>query len=377
MSARVSISKQMLEWAIVRAGYDVKAYTDKDPNVMLWMEGTKNPTVRQLETFSKNVHVPFGFLLLETPPELSLDFPFFRTGKGATRNVSVNVYDMVQTIRNRQDWLVEHLMEEEYEPLDFVGSFSVKHPVNEVVKDIRKVLRLGDDWAAKLSNWENALKHLTLQVEDIDVMISSSSIVGNNTKRPIKVEECRGFVLVDKYAPFIFINSADAKAAQMFTIAHELAHIWIGESAGFDNKRLMPAANNTEKFCDLVAAEFLVPEALLKNEWDNNQEFTELSKIFKASPIVVARRALDLSLITKNEFFDFYNDYIASLPPKKQGGGGGTDMYYAVVRKKVGGTFFEQVNNAAKEGRLSYREAYRLTGVTAKTYEQYITKYLS
>ncbi len=55
----------------------------------------------------------------------------------------------------------------------------------------------------------------------------------------------------------MFINNSDGKAAQMFTISHELAHIWTGHSAGFDFRELLPANDPVELLCDKVAAEFL------------------------------------------------------------------------------------------------------------------------
>lgn len=90
-----------------------------------------------------------------------------------------------------------------------------------------------------------------------------NGVVENNSHRKISVYECRGFVLVDEMAPFMFINNADWKSAQMFSIVHELAHIWTGHSAGFDFRRLQPADDPIEKLCDQIAAEFLVPEVVI------------------------------------------------------------------------------------------------------------------
>ncbi len=95
---------------------------------------------------------------------------------------------------------------------------------------------------------EETLAFLRDKVQEIGIMFEKNGVVKNNTHRPLNVNEFRGFVLVDDFAPLIFVNNADCKAAQMFTIAHELAHLWIGESAAFDLREMQPAQDAKEIF---------------------------------------------------------------------------------------------------------------------------------
>ena len=254
---------------------------------------------------------------MNEPPKEEIPIPFFRTGAAPSDKVSLNVYHTIQIIKDRQNWLTNYLQETEYSDLDFVGKYDINTDYKEVANDIRKTLNLSVNWASKLGTWEQALDYLTLQIEEIGIIVNFNGIVGNNTRRKILVEECRGFVLVNNKAPFLFINSADAKAAQMFTLIHEIAHIWLGESAGFDNKQMIPANDPIEILCDKVAAEFLVPEKYFLLKWNENNNFRYLSKLFKVSQIVIGRRAMDLKLISRKDFFDFYNDYIEGLKIKK------------------------------------------------------------
>lgn len=374
-ATRVDINKPLIEWAIIRDGHEIRDFLDANPRVQQWLSSDKKPTVKQLEDFSRKVHVPFGYLFLNEPPKEELSFPFFRTGKEATNKVSLNVYDMVQQVQKRQDWLSEYLREEDHEPLEFVGKFNVDTHYKEIVIDIRKTLNLQINWASKHNTWERALEFLTIQIEEIGIVINFSGIVGNNTRRKISVNECRGFVLVDDYAPFLFINSADAKAAQMFTIIHELAHIWIGQSAGFDIQQLLPADDPIELLCDKVAAEFLVPEDYLTRIWQEEKDFQKLNKTFKVSPIVIARRALDLNLISKGNFYNFYNDYISQINNLKLNKGSGGN-FYATAKKRVSLMFASFVNNAVREQKILYRDAYKLTGLKGDTYANFIKEYL-
>jgi len=231
-------------------------------------------------------------------------------------------------------------------------------------------------WASQFPTWEKALEFLTTKIEDIGIITIFNSVVENNTNRKLNVEDCRGFVLVDDLSPFMFINAADGKAAQMFTIVHELAHIWTGQSAGFDFRQLTPADEPIELLCDKVAAELLVPKEPFIVEWSHNPNIKYLSQVFKVSPIVIARRALDLGLIEKAQFFQFYNSYIEELRLKKEKQSGGGD-FYATAKKRISLTFASHVNNAVKSNQLLYRDANKLTGLKGDTYQKFLTKHLS
>jgi Zn-dependent peptidase ImmA (M78 family) len=377
VSTRVeNINKGIIEWAILRNGVSLEDFYARNPSVESWVKGDKKPTVKQLENFTHKVHVPFGYMFLPSPPEETISLPFFRTArKTSTDKVSLNVYHTIQIIQDRQNWLTEYLEDLDFPDLDFVGKYSVKDDYKTVVEDIRKTLQIELDWATKQNSWEQALDYLTNKIEDAGVIVTYSGIVGTNTHRVIDVEECRGFVLVNEKAPFLFINSADAKAAQMFSLIHELAHVWLGESAGFDQQNLLPADDPVEIFCDKVAAEFLVPEIYFLEKWTTTQDFKYLSRIFKVSPIVVARRALDLKLISLKDFLAFYNHYMAEFNKRKTSQGPGGN-FYATTKKRVSLRFASFVNNAVNENKLLYRDAYKLTNLKGDTYNKFVTEYL-
>ncbi len=376
MSTRVeNINKEIIEWAIIRNGNSLEEFYAQNHNVESWIKGEKNPTVKQLENFTHKVHVPFGYMFLPKPPNETIPLPFFRTGKKNTNKVSLNVFHTIQIIQDRQNWLTEYLEELNFPDLDFVGKYSIKNSYIEIVNDIRNVLKLELDWASRHNKWEEALDYLTNKIEEAGIIVTYNGIVGSNTHRVIDVNECRGFVLVNNKAPFLFINSADAKAAQMFTIIHELAHVWLGKSAGFDNANLLPADDPLEILCDKVAAELLVPEIYFLKKWETTQDFKYLSRIFKVSPIVIGRRALDLNLINLKYFMDFYNNYMSYFKTNKDKQSSGGD-FYATTKKRISLRFAAFVNNAVKENKLLYRDAYRLTSMKGETYNKFINEYL-
>lgn len=376
MKMEVNINSDILVWAIERAGIDIDKISGRIPNFSSWITGEKKPTLKQLETFSQRVHLPFGYLFLEKPPDEKLPIPFFRTvQQQLPASVSLNVYDSILIIQKRQEWLSDYLRDSEYKPRDFVGKFVDTKNVADVVTDIRKTLKLNEGWANDFPNWEIAKDHFAQQIEESGIITVFSGIVGNNTRRSIPVEECRGFVLVNNYAPFMFINAADSKSAQMFTMAHELAHIWIGKSAGFDFRQLQPANNPSEILCDQIAAELLVPAKILQSVSNENSDLEYLAKYFKVSQIVVARRLLDLGKMSRNDFFKFFNDYIHRDFQKKEDSEPGGD-FYRTQRKRLSVRFLSFVNQAIKENKLLIRDAYQITDMRGSTFHKFMKEHL-
>lgn len=376
MKFEVDINNNLLIWAIERAGINIDEVSRTIPSFSSWLSGEKKPTVKQLEKFAQKVHLPFGYLFLENPPEEKLPIPFFRTINSQEHKININIYDSVLMLQQRQSWLTDYLKENNYLQLNFVGRFSSNPDINDVVNDIRTTLKINEDWAKTFSTWEKAKDHLTQLIEDAGIITTFSSIVGNNTRRNIKVDDCRGFVIVDRYAPFMFINSADSKSAQMFTLAHELAHIWIGKSAGFDFRQLQPANNQTEVLCDKIAAEFLVPAKSIEEIWKTVKDISQLSKYFKVSQIVVARRLLDLGKIDKNGFITFYENYINQDFARTESREGGGD-FYKIQRKRLSVRFLSFVNQAVKENKLLIRDAYNLTNLKGETYHTFMREHLN
>lgn len=371
MAERINILPDRYRWAIQRAGLTVDDYIERHPDVALteWMNGEKAPTVKQLEAFAKSVNVPFGFLFLETVPQENVPFPVFRGKAGRNNHFDLNVYDTVNTVQQRQDWLEEYLVMNNIETCRFVGSATIDTPINETVCLLRETLNLDTRWAFALANTEAAVSKLTEMLEFAGVFVAYNGVVGNNTHRKLKVSECRGFALVNNVAPYIFVNSSDAPVAQLFTLIHETAHIMLGVSAGHAETDTL-SDDATERYCDKVAAEFLVPAQELRAVW--NESIRETARKFRVSELVIARRALELRLISGDAFHKFWIEY-SNRPPytKKTGNAGGS--FYRTSVKRVGRLFAIHVKNAVCNRQLSYTDAYRLTGLYGNTYAQFMS----
>ena len=374
MSA-VSVSPQIIRWARERAGLSTAALVEHFPKYEQWEAGEKAPTLHQLEKLAQRTLTPLGYFFLPEPPEETLPVPDFRTVRDrGVRRPSPNLLETIQTMQRRQDWLRDYLREAEQPALEFVGTATVGDEPIAIAARVRDVLELTADWAQSYATWSDALRALRRAIEAIGVMVVINGVVGNSTRRKLDPNEFRGFVLPDRWAPLIFVNGVDAKAAQMFTLAHELAHLWLGQGGVFGLTDMQPADDLAERWCNLVAAELLVPEAEMKRLWpeaDRSQEpFQVLARRFKVSPLVAARRALDLRLISRDGFFSYYNHYLEDERRQAERRPSGGD-FYLTQEVRIGRRFGEMVVRAAREGHVLYQEAYRLTGLYGATFDRY------
>ncbi|MBI3996215.1 MAG: ImmA/IrrE family metallo-endopeptidase [Candidatus Omnitrophica bacterium] len=376
---RIEVKPELIRWARERAGIDPDVLTRRFPQFRSWERGAAQPTFRQLEDFAKATLVPIGYLFLPEPPEEPLPIPDFRTAPGAGRvRPSPNLLDTIYTMQRRQAWLREERVECESEPLQFVGSARLTDDPDAVGREMRRIIGFEEGWAAKVRTWTQAVGELRRAIEQLGVMTVINGVVGNNTHRTLDTEEFLGFALCDKYAPLLFVNGADYESRKMFTLAHELAHIWLGSVgeglSGFES--IFPGGTQVEDFCDRAAAEFLVPAKELNARWgsvkDEPQPFETLAQKFKVSPIVVGRRAMDLRLVDRETFFDFYRAYVKRERTRKKSTGGGD--FYNNQNTRVGALFATQVVRAAKEGRIGFKEAYDLTGLHGGAFQEYANR---
>jgi len=375
--SRVNVNKNVLRWAVSRSGQELDDLEHKFPRIHQWIEEESQPTLRQLELLAKATLTPLGFFFLAEPPEVRLPIPHFRTIHDDTpAKPSPDLLETVQIMQRRQAWMREFLIEQGQDELPFVGSSRREEKPRLVVQRMLETLGLDVGWASTERTWTDALHTMRQAIEDAGILVVVNGIIGNNTHRKLNPNEFRGFVLVDSYAPLVFVNGADGKAAQMFTLAHELAHVFYGSSAAFDLREMQPADDPMEKTCNRVAAEFLVPQSELHQIWPSvrgaPEPFQAIARRFKVSALVAARRALDTNLINREAFLNFYRAYQSDERRAAANRSPGGD-FYVNQNLRVGQRFASAVIRAVKEGKLLYSEAYRLTGLYGKTFDHYAT----
>jgi len=376
---RITINPELLRWARERAGLDASALSGRFPKLRAWEAGDARPTLRQVEDFARAVRVAVGYLFLSSPPDEPLPLPDFRTLAGrALMRPSPELLDTIYMCQQRQAWFQEYASGEGLPALDFVGSATLQDAPERVALSMRDVLGLSMADRLALPSWTDALRHMVARAEEAGVLVMISGIVGSNSHRPLDVEEFRGFAMVDAVAPLVFINGADSKAAQMFTLVHELAHLWLGASGISSVPEGRPANSDVERWCNAVAAECLLPLEMVRETFNVNAPITDemqrLSREFKVSTLVVLRRLYDAGVIDERTLWDRYHqerDRIREFGRGERGGERGGGDFYRTLGVRTGKRFARAVVSSALEGHTLFRDAFRMLGVrrTATFYE--------
>jgi Zn-dependent peptidase ImmA (M78 family) len=295
--SRVTVKPEILRWARERADRSVESLRHRFPRYDRWERGEAAPTLKQLEAFAKATYVPVGYLFLAKPPTEQVPIPDLRTG--ANREVGHASPDLLDTIylcQQRQAWYRDYARSIGNRTQGFVGSVRRNTPVERVAERMRQAMDFDLEARRECPTWTEALRHFIEQADDLGVLVMCSGVVGSNNKRKLDTDEFRGFALVDDYAPLVFINGADTKAGQMFTLARELAHIWLGESALSDVTPASTPSQQIEVWCNRVAAEFLVPLEVLKQELPRQEPLADMQRLarrFKVSTLVILRLLSD------------------------------------------------------------------------------------
>jgi len=364
----VAITVDVFRWARERAGISderlAKSVNTKPEKIRAWESGHEYPNFRQAQKLASALRVPLGYLFLSQPPEITVPIADFRTLPGTEKAMlSLNLQDVLDDALRKRDWYTEWRKKEGLSPFEFIGKFSAQSEQVQIIQDMRQVLDVPPEFTAHISTWSEHLRKFVQKVESAGILVLQSGIVGNNTHRKLSVQDFRGFALANEFAPLIFINAQDATSARIFTLTHELAHLWTGTS-GISNPEITPYGSETpqiEQVCNQIAAEFLVSRQTFSQRWERSQDAFDnaqaLARYFRVSAQVILRRGYDLGIISIEEFSQAFQEVLKASKPPTTGGGGG---FYNSLFSRNSHRFTRELISAVHIGYLSYLDAARL-----------------
>ena len=371
------ITPSVLTWARERRNLAVEDLASrvnvKPAAVLAWEFGERRPTFRQAVNAAKALRVPIGYLYLSEPPDLQAPLPDFRTPPGQPLvEPSPNLLDVIVDVLGKQEWYREYLAADTSDALSFVGKFSVDNAYDELARDIRNVIGV-EDARRKARNSDEFVRELARNAEAAGILVMRSGVVRNDNSRKLDPNEFRGFSISDPFAPVVFVNARDWKNAQVFTLIHELAHIWIGEggiSCPYYGPLAQAAEDGIERFCDSVAAETLVPIDGFSQRWQSAASDIDVvqavARQYKVSGLVILRRAFDLGFIGEDIYWRSRATMIEQSLGFEPPGEGGGNFHYTLLARN-GSQFTGAVISSAAQGNLLLSEAADMLGVNVRT----------
>lgn len=368
------IKGEMIRWARERAGLsrdELAARLQVHPDsINRWEAGETPIPITKAKALAKISLLPYALLFADNPPDETIPIPDFRTHRtGIIRKPSPELLETIRDAKLKQEWYRDYLLSEDAEPLGFIHSFGILESPKSAAEEMKRILGMSDDEYYRSQNWESAFRYLINHAEDAGITVIVNSTLRSNTHRPLDTDEFRGFVLSDEYAPLVFINGRDAKAAQMFTLMHEIAHLLIGKSGVLDNMLETNPSIPEERWCNQVAADFLTPEDKVRAIWDYTaapeKNIDTLRLKLKVSRLVCIFRAFQLNLISNHEKESMLSEELARFESQKKKNKE-KDAHpdpYIIRRYKTGRNLALAVISEVQANRMLYRDAFRILGV--------------
>lgn len=381
MAKGIIVKPIIIQWAIQSSGKNVKGLSEKFSKIDQWTSKESALSVSELNKLSKELRIPFGYFFLNEPPDEDIKLLKYRTIDNEEQaKPSRDLIDTIKYMEKRQSFMRDALIEDGFLPHEFVGSATINDNPEDVAAKITSELNLSANWN---KNNHETFRTLREAVSNLGILVMQNGVVGNNNHRVLDVAEFRAFVLIDEYVPLIFLNARDSTNAKVFSLCHELVHIWLGIDELYnDNFATNQIFNNSklEIFCNEVAAEILLPLSSLQEafnpQYDVYTNIKNIAKTFHVSELVVCIRLKAKKFIDNKTFDAVYEKLLTEMreylldkqqQEKKSGGD-----YYATSGSRLDSRFAAAVSRKAREGRILYTEAYELVGAKGKTYDNLI-----
>ncbi len=374
MTVRVPVAPSVLSWALDVTGADVERLRARF-KIDKWLALDARPTLKQLQDFAKASGVGFGYLLLPQPPAWQLPVPDFREGFATPPAPSANLIVVLSQSQRRQNWYRDYVLGHGGEPLEFVGSAS-----GATVAEAAAMIRAALDFEVtnRHGTWSDTRRTLLRAFETLGGLTVATSMVENNTKRPLDEDEFRGFSLVDTIAPLVFVNTHQTLNGQIFTLAHEFAHVWRGTSGIGNEDPRERGESEVERWCNSVASETLVPRDDLAARYPGvsgrglPEALDRLAQEFRCGTLVVLQALHRTGVHSFDNFTSVYDAEVSRLRDLQRGRESSGGDHYNNQPFRVGERLSRALISDALEGGTSIDEAMRLMSIKSlSTFDEY------
>lgn len=354
------ITPSVLEWAIKRAGVSAESIHKKAEQ---WVSGKARPTFKQAVDIAKTLQIPFGYLWLKEPPKEQEIIPDLRTiGNGGLAQIPLELKTVVNDVKQKQEWFKEYAKANGILKCEAIGRFKGSDDTQEIADDVTARLEI-QDLVGSGCDKDRMLKNLIEKIEKLGILVMRNSILRGNTKKKLNLDTFRGFAIFDEFAPLIFINTNDSKAGQIFTLMHEVAHLWIGQSGISDLD--IRENNKIELACNEIAAKILMPKTKIQKafrEFDDDRRLERIADRFSVSTLAVLNRLRSLNLLAPRRYQELYDtelEKFSRIPKTRPSGAPPPEV---MVRVRNGYLFTFAVTSSVLSGDETYTNGASLLG---------------
>ncbi|MEX0608900.1 MAG: XRE family transcriptional regulator [Balneolaceae bacterium] len=373
---QANINPKLLTFSRERMGYEISVIAGKVPvkeeRWVQWEKGEAKPSTKQLMKIAEKLDRTPAFFYLNEVPEEKEALSEFRTIKNMPLNAtSPKLITAIREAKRNREQLFSFYESIKQAPQTVPQLSTLSGSVQDQSSKIREWLGVTFEMQSSWTSSSNALTEWKNLLEEKDIYITQFPFV--------EVDECRGFAIAEEQFPVIGINSKDSYNARVFTLIHELAHVFYRDSVLINDSLSGYFGNNQtlEQKCNRLTAEILVPQNNLSNEFERDRlslrEVNRLSNKFRVSGYVILIRLRKLNYITQNEYADLVPNF--SFYDQSSGGGNSGNPYYnQIVRKgklylkAAFQNYFNDQINVAELANLTGWKVPNLNELAAKTF---------
>ncbi|MEI0747931.1 ImmA/IrrE family metallo-endopeptidase [Brachyspira pulli] len=378
---KVKINNEVLKWARESVNLSIDEVIDKikmktftKDDLVKFENGEQLPDLNLAKKLSKLYGISFAVLYMTSIPKNIQ--PKINDFRQLDSKLSRNAIFLMRKLINHQEWVKSYLVSNNAKELDFVGTISINSKIEDTIYKIKNVLNIEINFNKDSKyNFDN-IKEL---LENNNIFVSVGNSYNFNHLSSVEVKEIRGFAIADKIAPFIFVNSSDTDNAKLFTLIHELVHIFIGET-GISNISFtnINKQNEIEKYCNKVTSEILLPENIFNDYWNKStnenieEKISFISSKLPVSKLAILVKARSFGYVEENIFNKLFSKF-SNIKLKNKILNGQPNPYY-IIRNLNTKRFSNYVLDAYYDNNITLKDTCNLLSIKPYKLEKYIEK---
>jgi Zn-dependent peptidase ImmA (M78 family) len=309
------VTATVLEYARTSAGFDIEAAALRlkvsPTRLAEWESGESATTVAKLKQIATLYRRPLAFFYLPSPPNEAAQAEDFRTVSADEPQTHPELTLQVRRLRELREVAlrVEHDLGNTVTPPSL--SARLDENPSAVAKRFRAWLDVSVLDQMRWRNGSEALREWRARLEERGVLVFQY------TRVPVRT--ARGFSIFEDRLPVIALNSADPAEARCFTLLHELTHLALHKD-GICDLASVGRSSKIERFCNLVAAETLVPADALKGLVGTNSppDIAELAKRLKVSREAMALRLIAIGRLAWADYERFRAKHLTEVEDERE-----------------------------------------------------------